>query len=68
MALGSEEDWVSEGLYDGSSKAASDVLPEEDFPSQVDTVRRCLVFSKSQQDGRNIVRGVSRPTSQEASC
>lgn len=35
LALGSEDDWVSEGLYEGSSKAGSEMPPEEDFPSEV---------------------------------
>ena len=35
MALGSEEDWVSDGLYEGSSTAATEILPGQSFPTKV---------------------------------
>lgn len=35
LALGSEEDWVSDGLYEGSSTAATEISPEELFPPEV---------------------------------
>eukprot|EP00752_Nemacystus_decipiens_P004848 g4411.t1 len=34
MALGSEEDWVSDGLYEGSSTAATEILPGRSFPAE----------------------------------
>ncbi|CAM9461228.1 unnamed protein product [Pylaiella littoralis] len=34
LALGSEEDWVSDGLYEGSSTAATEISPEELFPPE----------------------------------
>eukprot|EP00903_Cladosiphon_okamuranus_P017705 g16304.t1 len=34
MALGSEEDWVSDGLYEGSSAAATEILPGQSFPAE----------------------------------
>lgn len=37
LALGSEEDWVSDGLYEGSSMAASDAAHGEGLPAEVHT-------------------------------
>ncbi|CAN0473331.1 unnamed protein product, partial [Ectocarpus sp. 8 AP-2014] len=34
LALGSEEDWVSDGLYEGSSMAASDAAHGEGLPAE----------------------------------
>ncbi len=36
LALGSEKDWVSDGLYEGSSTAATEIdFPVKDFPAEV---------------------------------
>lgn len=35
LALASEEDWVSDGLYEGSSMAASDAAHGEGLPAEV---------------------------------
>lgn len=40
LALGSEKDWVSDELYEGSSTAATEFeLPIKEFPAEVNARR-----------------------------